>query len=89
MVFDGETFDLGLDGIRLTSQLERVFWTMQDGEWLTYFEIAEYHQKTYGVTDSETGIAARIRDFRKERFGGYVVNSRRRSQGLWEFQLVL
>ena len=33
MTFDGSTYDPDVDEVRLTSQLERVYHTMLDGEW--------------------------------------------------------
>jgi hypothetical protein len=39
---------------------------------------------------TETGISARLRDLRKPKFGGYVVESKRRYDGgLWEYRLVV
>ncbi len=39
---------------------------------------------------TETGISARLRDLRKPKFGGYVVESKRRFDGgLWEYRLVV
>ena len=83
--FDGETFDQELDGKRLTSQLEQVFRLMVDSKWRTLSEIS-------GVTGgSESGVSARLRDFRKSRFGSHEVQRRRKGQGrsgLWEYRLI-
>ncbi len=65
--FDGETFDFAFDGSRLTGQLGRVYDCMKSGNWLTLQEIAE------SCGGSEGGCAARLRDLRKERFGGFEV----------------
>ena len=81
--FDGVTFNRKLDGSRLTTLFERVFELMRDGRWRTLGEIQAQ------VGGSETGIAARIRDFRKAKFGGHIVQHRRRTAGLWEYRLVV
>lgn len=54
---------------------------MKDGSWHTLPEIAA------GTGDPEASISARLRDLRKPRFGSYVVDRRRRSQGLFEYRL--
>ena len=82
--FGGETFDKALDGVRLTSQLNRVFVVMSDGKWHTLAELS----KSCGGT--EAAISARIRDFRKEKFGGREVQRQRvDGSGLWAYRLVL
>lgn len=82
--FDGETYVPTLDRERLKSQLQRVFALMKDGNWRTLYEI----QARCG--GSESAISARLRDFRKERFGNHDVDSRRRNMdGLWEYRLLV
>lgn len=69
--FDGPTFEPDQDGIRLSGQMKRVFDFMSDGGWHTLREIA-------AATDSlETAVSARLRDCRKSRFGGHLVELRR------------
>ena len=83
--FDGQTFVSSLDGDRLTTQFERVRALMLDGRWRTLAEIAD---KTGG---SEAAVSARLRDFRKDKFGGHAVDRRRRGQaarGLHEYRLI-
>jgi len=84
--FGGKTITAVHDHERLASLFARVFTLMADGRWRTFAEIK-------AVTGgSEAGISARLRDCRKPRFGGYVVNSRRRGnpkEGCWEYQLVV
>lgn len=82
---DGETFDPGTDTIRLNDQMRRVADVMGDSRWRTLREIA-------AVTgDPEASVSARLRDFRKPRFGGFVVLRRRREggEGLWEYRLTV
>jgi hypothetical protein len=81
--FDGDTFINQRDGVRLSAQLERVLAVMKDQEW---HDLPELVQKCGGTAAS---ISARVRDFRKERFGGHTVNTSYVSKGLWRYQLVM
>lgn len=84
--FSGETYEAEHDHDRLFAQLYRVRGAMQDGEWRTLYEIEAI------TGDSVQSISARLRDFRKERFGSHTVNRRRRGlekRGLFEYQLIL
>jgi len=84
--FDGKTYDRDKDGKRLSGQFRLVFALMKDGAWRTLSHIAEM------TGCPEASISARIRDFRKPKFGGHVVNSRRKLVGNmfcgWEYQLI-
>lgn len=83
-LFDGITFDKDLDGERLSGQLLRVFNQMRDGRWYTLSYLATL------CGGSEAGVSARIRDLRKARFGGHLIERRRRGDqkgGLWEYRL--
>jgi hypothetical protein len=85
--FDGETFDSVLDTVRLSRQAQLVFDLMRDGQWRTLSEITN----AIGC-GSEAGVSARLRDFRKPKFGAFVVDRRRRGDGengLFEYQLRL
>ena len=78
----GETFDPYMDTDRLNEQSQRVFKLMRDNQWRALHEIAAI------TGDPEASISARVRDFRKPRFGSLVVNRRRRNEaGLWEYQI--
>ncbi len=84
--FGGVTYEPELDESRLHAQLNRVRKLMGDAEWRTLFEISAV------TRDPEQSISARLRDFRKERFGGHTVNRRRRGEGrrgVFEYQLIL
>ena len=84
MPFDGVTYEPEHDYQRLNTQMGRVFRLMSDGHWLTLREIAET------VGGSEAGVSARLRDLRKEKWGGYTVQrNRRRISGVWEYRLIL
>lgn len=82
--FDGATFDVQKDYVRLKGQLARVYNWMSDGRWRTLSELKNLAGGT------EAALSARLRDLRKPRFGGHVVNRRRRTNnGLWEYQLIV
>lgn len=83
-MFDGDTFDAGQDGQRLKTQLHRVRHLMADGSWRTLEEIRESLEAPYA---SVPAISARLRDLRKDKHGAWLVSSRRRNQGLWEYQV--
>ncbi len=80
--FDGPGVDEA-DTSRLAKQLVQVRVLMADGNWRALFEISEL------LGYPEASISARIRDLRKARFGSHTVESRRRSQGLHEYRLIL
>ena len=84
MTYGGKTFDPVHDEDRLNEQTVRIYRLMNDSKWRT---LAEISQETH---DPEASVSARLRDLRKENFGAFVVNRRRRglaSGGLWEYQL--
>lgn len=86
--FDGDTIEPEKDNIRLESQLYRVKELMSDSEWRSLFEIKN-ELVSRGKNCSEAGISARLRDLRKDKFGGHTVNRRRRESGTFEYQLIL
>ena len=82
---DGSTYEPVHDEVRLGKQALAVFELMRDGNWRTLREITE----AIGG-GSEAGVSARLRDFRKDKFGGHVVNRRRRGEaanGVFEYQV--
>jgi hypothetical protein len=81
--FDGDTYEPELDQGRLATLLNRVHQHMLDGEWHTLAELA----RTCGGT--EASVSARLRDLRKDRFGGNDVRKRRSIEhdGLFEYRL--
>lgn len=81
--FDGSTFNQARDGERLAAQHERVKAFMSDGVFRTLAEIRE------ATGFPEASISARLRDFRKERFGSHGVDRRFVRRGLWAYRLVL
>jgi hypothetical protein len=78
---DGETYSPEFDYHRLNAQMKKVFDLMQDGGWRTLHEISER------TGASEASVSARLRDFRKARFGCLNVYRRRIGKGLWEYSV--
>lgn len=80
--FDGKTYEPESDQKRLGKQANAVWEYMKDGKIRTPKEM---EQKT-GYNWSS--INARLRDFRKDKFGSHTVNRRRLGKGLFDYQLV-
>jgi hypothetical protein len=84
--FAGSTYSRTHDHQRLGSQLKAVYTAMLPGRWWTLAEL------TAMVPASEASISARIRDLRKEKFGGHTVERRPRGErknGLFEYRLAV
>lgn len=93
---EAQSFVLAMIGTRARSQIEVIRDVMlsaaecarsseggSDG-WLTLGEIAEL------TAFSETSVSAQLRNLRKPKFGGYVVEKRRRrcrGTGQWEYRV--
>lgn len=83
LAFDGPTYDPARDYERLRGQSLRVFNCMSDGKWRTLAEISVL------TGDPEASISARLRDFRKSKFGSHTVNRRHIEFGEYEYQLLV
>ena len=81
-VFDGETYEPGLDSVRLKGQLLEVYRVMSDHRWHTLEQIAFFG------SGSEASISARLRDLRKDRFGHHDVERKRLAGGTFAYRLV-
>ncbi|HUX00919.1 MAG TPA: hypothetical protein VMY35_08055 [Phycisphaerae bacterium] len=81
--FGGATYEPDRDYAALAAQYQRVFRLMQDGQWRTLREIGEL------AGYEPQSVSARLRDFRKEKFGGHQVLRQLRSRRLWEYRLVV
>ncbi len=84
--FDGRTYEAPKDKVRLNKQGLRVFLAMQDARWRTLGEIEAI------TGDPQASISARLRDFRKDRFGAHTLDRRRRgygAKGLFEYRLIV
>jgi hypothetical protein len=73
---------------RLGVQREDVLAVMQYGIWRTFTEIQVAVQLNFDRFHPEASISARLRDLRKERYGGYTVSRRSRRGNLFEYQVV-
>lgn len=65
--FDGATYRHHPDYARLGDQARRVWAAMDGGAWHTLAELAA------ATGDPEASVSARLRDFRKEQWGGHTV----------------
>lgn len=77
--FDGDTYEPGRDGDRLTAQLKRVKTLMLDGRARTLAEIAER------IAAPESSVSARLRDLRKPRNGCLIVERQYLRRGLFTY----
>ena len=75
MTFDGGTFSENLDGDRLRVQLHAVWVFMFDERWHTL------HEVSVAIGAPEASVSARLRDFRKPKFGGHIVERQRVPNG--------
>lgn len=78
----GSTFSRPLDRMRLNKQANDVWAVMRDLHWHTLGGIARQ------TGHPEASVSARLRDFRKERFGGHEVQRERITDGLFRYRLV-
>lgn len=84
---DGKTFSAAFDAERLARQHAIVWDVMKDGEWHLLSEVSAL------TGQPEASCSSRIRDFRKAKWGGHTVHSRRRPgtdprSGVWEYRLL-
>ena len=79
---DGATFVREFDYERLNRQMRLVYDVMRDGEWHSLRGLSN------ATGCPEASVSARLRDFRKERFGGLTLERERLDGGLWRYRLV-
>lgn len=79
---DGATFDPDQDTVRLSQQADDVWAFMLDGAWHTLRSISRV------TGHPEASVSARLRDFRKERFGSHQVQRQRSAKGEHAYRLV-
>ncbi len=80
---DGDTYQAELDFNRLNNQAEEIFEIMSDSKLRTLADIA------YSTGYGEASVSARLRDFRKEKFGSHTVNRFRDIKGKFLYQLII
>ena len=78
---DGETFNHDRDSIRLDGQALDVWSLMADGEWHTPSEIEKRTGHNWAAA------SARLRDFRKSKFGGSTVDRMNIGNGVFAYRL--
>lgn len=83
MRFNGPVYEHEKDSERLTKQHLRIMNVMKDQTWRSLPEISDI------TGDPPASVSAQLRHLRKQRFGHHTVNKRHRTQGLWEYQLIL
>lgn len=79
---DGTTYEAPLDFNRLNRQSKIVAMAMSDKQWHTLSELSAM------TGQPEASISARLRDFRKKRFGGHTVERQRLIGGLFAYRLI-
>jgi hypothetical protein len=81
---DGATYDHDQDAARLQAQQLDVWNVMRTGSWYTLSALAEM------TGHPPQSVSARIRDFRKERFGSHTVDRKRAGlyRGTFVYRLV-
>jgi hypothetical protein len=82
-MFDGKTYDPERDKERLKTQLFNVWALMKDGRWRTLEQISAR------VGCPEASVSARLRDFRKRKFGGHTVEREYVKRGLFKYRLLV
>jgi hypothetical protein len=79
--FNGADYVPARDNPRLSSQYQRIFDLMQDGEWRTLADIS-------GATgDPPASVSAQLRHMRKPRFGAHNVEREHRGHGLYAYRV--
>jgi hypothetical protein len=81
---DGATYEAALDHVRLNAQMLRVWEALRESDaWWTLSELAA------ATGDPEASVSARIRDLRKDKFGGHVIERLRvDDSGLYRYHLI-
>ena len=80
--FDGKTYQPKRDKDRLAAQLQLVRRCMADGRWRTLAQIETLTEAP------QASISARLRDLRKPKFGGYLVERQYVKDGIWEYRVL-
>lgn len=79
----GPAYVAGLDARRIKHQHNKIKGLMLDGIWRTLFEISRC------LEEPESSVSAQLRHLRKETFGSYRVEKRRRTlAGTWEYRVL-
>lgn len=79
--FDGVDYVKELDQTRLVGQMFKIWELMKDGRWRSLREIA------VATGSPEASASAQLRNFRKPRFGGHIVDRQRVIGGLYKYRI--
>ena len=79
---DGATYATPRDTARLNRQAQAVYDVMADHAWRTLGQIAD------ATGEPEASISARLRDLRKPRFGGHIVEREYLADGVWRYRVL-
>ena len=79
--FNGSDYDHERDSERLSSQLDRVFNVMKDGQWRSL------HELSMQAKAPESSASAQLRHLRKKRFGGHTIEKKYLGNGLYLYRL--
>jgi hypothetical protein len=78
----GPAYDEAKDGKRIKKQHEVIRdFMLGNTNWFTLSELGSL------LRYPEASISAQLRHLRKERFGSYLVDKRRRTVGTWEYHI--
>ncbi len=80
--FDGNDYVHSRDSSRLTGQIQRIYNTIQNGNWFTLGELADL------TGAPEASISAQLRNLRKQRFGNHIIEKKHLDNGLYSYRLV-
>ena len=86
--FDGTTYEPKQDDHRLIPLIKELFIVMSDSKFRTLPELEKILKHRYMITS----ISSKLRDLRKEKFGGHIVNRQNRGDrknGFYEYQLII
>ena len=81
----GPAYDSAVDETRIMGQMARVKAYLISGHWCTLADIEAF------TGYPQASISAQMRHLRKAKFGGYLVEKRRKSGGFggtWEYRLM-
>ena len=80
--FDGDDYDSTRDKERLTKQRDKIRMYMEGRDYLTVQEVAEFFNYP------ENSVSAQMRNLRKKKFGGRIVDREYFGNGLYKFKLM-
>jgi hypothetical protein len=100
--FDGPTYRRHRDGVRLSTQLDKVrewalewsnlqnrrFWRLGGANHWAWFTLEQIATATGYPPASIPSISSALRDMRKPRHGKFLLLARFRERGLWEYLLI-